>query len=81
MARVWRTGGWARSGLKPEQSGIIPGRVCRYVAAMTEVPLILRTPQGLYCPQGDFHIDPMRRVPRALVTHGHSDHAARGMAA
>lgn len=48
---------------------------------MTDAPLIIRTQQGLYCPAGDFHIDPMGRVPRALVTHGHSDHAARGMAA
>ena len=48
---------------------------------MTRAPLIIATKQGLYCPQGDFHIDPMGRVPRALVTHGHSDHAARGMGA
>lgn len=41
--------------------------------------LLIRTREGLYCPAGDFHIDPMRRVPRALVTHGHSDHAAPGM--
>ncbi len=34
--------------------------------------------RGLYCPPGDFHIDPMRQVPRALVTHGHSDHARPG---
>ncbi|NBZ87024.1 ligase-associated DNA damage response exonuclease [Stagnihabitans tardus] len=43
--------------------------------------LIERRPEGLYCPAGDFWIDPMRAVPRALVTHGHSDHAARGMGA
>lgn len=48
---------------------------------MTRVPLVQPTRQGLYCPMGDFHIDPMGRVPRALVTHGHSDHAARGMGA
>jgi putative mRNA 3-end processing factor len=48
---------------------------------MSRAPLIIATPQGLYCPAGDFHIDPMGRVPRALVTHGHSDHAARGMGA
>lgn len=41
--------------------------------------LIERRPEGLYCPAGDFYIDPMRKVDRALVTHGHSDHAARGM--
>ena len=46
---------------------------------MTPAPLVIHTPQGLFCPDGDFHIDPMGRVPRALITHGHSDHAARGM--
>jgi len=35
-------------------------------------------PEGLYCPPGDFYIDPMRPVPRALITHGHSDHARAG---
>lgn len=48
---------------------------------MTRAPLVIQTPQGLFCPEGDFHIDPMGRVPRALITHGHSDHAARGMGA
>ena len=36
------------------------------------------TPAGLYCPQADVHIDPVRAVPRALITHGHSDHARSG---
>lgn len=36
------------------------------------------TKAGLYCAPGDFHIDPLRPVPRALVTHGHSDHARPG---
>ena len=36
------------------------------------------TPGGLYCFAGDFHIDPTRRVARALITHGHSDHARPG---
>jgi putative mRNA 3-end processing factor len=35
-------------------------------------------PEGLYCPAGDFFIDPVRPVPRALITHGHSDHARPG---
>jgi putative mRNA 3-end processing factor len=43
--------------------------------------LIVATPQGLYCPQGDFHIDPWRPVARAVITHGHSDHARWGSAA
>lgn len=36
------------------------------------------TPNGIYCPAGDFYIDPWRPVPRALITHGHSDHARFG---
>ncbi|WP_395645451.1 ligase-associated DNA damage response exonuclease [Terricaulis sp.] len=35
-------------------------------------------PEGLYCPQADLYIDPVKPVPRALVTHGHSDHARSG---
>ncbi|TYR29413.1 ligase-associated DNA damage response exonuclease [Mesorhizobium microcysteis] len=35
-------------------------------------------PEGLYCPPGDFFIDPVRPVDRALITHGHSDHARAG---
>lgn len=33
---------------------------------------------GLYCEPGDFYIDPHRVVPRAVITHGHSDHARSG---
>ena len=35
-------------------------------------------PEGLYCPPGDFFIDPVAPVPRALITHGHADHARAG---
>jgi putative mRNA 3-end processing factor len=40
--------------------------------------LLTLTPAGLYCPSGSFHIDPVRPVARALITHGHSDHARPG---
>jgi putative mRNA 3-end processing factor len=33
------------------------------------------TPRGLYCVPGDFFVDPARPVARAVITHGHSDHA------
>jgi putative mRNA 3-end processing factor len=33
---------------------------------------------GLYCAPGGFHIDPARPVDRAIITHGHSDHARAG---
>ena len=40
--------------------------------------LLRNTPEGLYCPPGDFHIDPVRPVARAVITHGHADHARTG---
>ena len=40
--------------------------------------LLHPTPAGLYCPPGDFHIDPVRPVARAVITHGHADHARAG---
>lgn len=36
------------------------------------------TTKGLYCPAGQFYIDPSRAVERAVVTHAHSDHARKG---
>src|SRR5437868_14188867 len=35
-------------------------------------------PAGLYCAPGDFYIDPVRPVDRAVITHGHADHARAG---
>ena len=39
---------------------------------------IRKSSAGLYCEPGDFHIDPVRPVPRAVITHGHGDHARSG---
>ena len=36
-------------------------------------------PEGLYCPAGQFYIDPWRPVATAVLTHGHGDHARVGM--
>jgi putative mRNA 3-end processing factor len=33
---------------------------------------------GLCCAPGAFHVDPTRAVERAIITHGHSDHARPG---
>ncbi|MFC1460872.1 ligase-associated DNA damage response exonuclease [Microvirga arabica] len=46
--------------------------------ALRSTDILTQTLQGLYCPLGDFHIDPVRPVKRALITHGHSDHARSG---
>ena len=40
--------------------------------------LLRPTPAGLYCPPGDFHVDPVQPVDRAVITHGHADHARPG---
>jgi putative mRNA 3-end processing factor len=41
-------------------------------------PVLSVTDRGLYCAAGDFFIDPWRPVDRALITHGHADHARPG---
>jgi putative mRNA 3-end processing factor len=46
---------------------------------MSSSDLVVATPSGLYCAAGGFHIDPWRPVPRAVITHGHGDHARMGM--
>jgi putative mRNA 3-end processing factor len=40
--------------------------------------LIVLRREGLYCPAGDFYIDPWRPVSRAVITHAHADHARTG---
>lgn len=40
--------------------------------------LLCPKPQGLYCAPGDFFIDPVVPVTRAVITHGHADHARAG---
>jgi putative mRNA 3-end processing factor len=40
--------------------------------------LLRPTPAGLCCVPGDFVIDPVRPVERAVITHGHGDHARPG---
>ena len=41
--------------------------------------LLKLSPNGLYCPLGDFYIDPWKPVKTAVITHGHGDHAHWGM--
>ena len=40
--------------------------------------LISFTEKGLFCEAGNFYIDPWKPVDRAVITHGHSDHARFG---
>ncbi|WP_299862966.1 ligase-associated DNA damage response exonuclease [uncultured Roseobacter sp.] len=45
---------------------------------MSPAPVLTFTDRGIYCAAGDFYIDPWRPVDRALITHGHADHARSG---
>jgi putative mRNA 3-end processing factor len=45
---------------------------------MAESELLQLNESGFYCPAGDFYIDPWQPVSRAVVTHAHTDHLARG---
>ena len=40
--------------------------------------LLRFTSKGIYCKEADIHIDPWRKVDKALITHGHADHARYG---
>ncbi|WP_343668120.1 ligase-associated DNA damage response exonuclease [Chitinophaga sp.] len=40
--------------------------------------LLQFTDKGIYCPAGDFYIDPWLPVQKAVITHAHSDHARGG---
>jgi len=44
----------------------------------TKTNLIEQAESGLYCPEGEFYIDPWRAVERAVITHAHADHARPG---
>ncbi|HVW86110.1 MAG TPA: ligase-associated DNA damage response exonuclease [Bryobacteraceae bacterium] len=45
------------------------------------MPLLRVDQNGLFCEAGGFYIDPWGPVDKALITHGHSDHARSGCAA
>jgi putative mRNA 3-end processing factor len=36
------------------------------------------TDRGIYCPHANVYLDPWKPVDKALITHGHSDHARFG---
>jgi putative mRNA 3-end processing factor len=49
-----------------------------YITDMRPQDILMPAAAGLYCKPGGFHIDPVRPVERAVITHGHSDHARPG---
>src|SRR5215472_8289368 len=59
-------------------SAVVNNRSGAYLGSMRPEELLTPTPAGLCCPPGSFHVDPVRPVARALITHAHSDHARPG---
>ncbi len=49
-----------------------------YMTDMRPQDILMPVAAGLCCKPGGFHIDPVRPVERAVITHGHSDHARPG---
>ena len=49
-----------------------------YITQMRAQDILMPVPAGLCCKPGRFYIDPVRPVERAVITHGHSDHARSG---
>ena len=45
---------------------------------MTNKGLLVHTTLGLYCPKADVYLDPWKPVKKAILTHGHADHARWG---
>jgi len=69
------------SALRRRAPGIVaraPRRAMLLRMDQERDPVLKVTERGIWCPAGDFFIDPWRPVARAIVTHGHSDHARPG---
>src|SRR3954454_21074821 len=49
-----------------------------YLISMPAEDILVPTPSGVCCKPGGFHVDPTRPVDKAVITHGHSDHARPG---
>ena len=44
------------------------------------MPLLEFTSRGIYCATADVYLDPWKKVSKAIISHGHSDHARWGHA-
>jgi putative mRNA 3-end processing factor len=47
---------------------------------MNKKGLLVHTGLGLYCPKADVYLDPWKPVKKAILSHGHADHARWGSA-
>src|SRR3569833_470433 len=57
-----------------------PPRLALFMSSVSSEQLVVVTANGLYCPPGDFYIDPWKPVQNAVITRAHGDHLRRGSA-
>src|SRR3982075_4113024 len=74
--RSGSSGRWMR-GSSPRMTGK-NRRSTPYITEMRPQDILMPVAAGLCCKPGRFHIDPVPPVERAVITHGHSDHARPG---
>ncbi len=67
-----------RKGTGAEAKQTRMGWARTYMTEMRPQDILMPTSAGLCCKPGGFYIDPVRAVERAVITHGHSDHARAG---
>src|SRR6185437_13365734 len=63
---------------KPARATAENAAEATYISRMRPQDILTPVAAGLCCKPGGFHIDPVRPVERAVITHGHSDHARPG---
>lgn len=56
----------------------MPANFIFFAIVLNGMALIKFTNKGIYCPKGDFYIDPWKPVRLAVTTHGHADHVKSG---
>src|SRR5207253_4877275 len=64
---------WVEGGRQARTSG-----PRTYLTPMRPEDILVPTPAGVCCKRGGFFVDPTRAVDKAVITHGHSDHARAG---
>ena len=71
---TYASGSVSLGSISADDSGFFP----RSDGGAQALNLLQHSTQGLFCPDGPFHIDPSRGVDNAVITHAHSDHARIG---
>jgi putative mRNA 3-end processing factor len=66
--------------LSPGRDGIyfLPARSTIFFISLITMALLQFTDRGIYCERANVYLDPWKPVDKAIISHGHSDHAYAG---